>query len=102
MEDMIVRKVQLYLDDYVGERAMLGTPTFSSGTRHWRVPILARTPEGILPVGECVLDENGEFLSLPTEEQMLRVLQSQMKRLPFLVYGEKAELEAKGLELVTV
>lgn len=102
MEAMIFQKVQDYLTDYVGELTAPGTLVFDAATRLWRVPILCKTDKGILPVGEFLLDESGNFVAIPSKEQMLRVLEAQRARLPFLVFGEKEELEKKGLQVVAV
>lgn len=102
METVIFQKVQDYLTDYVGELTTPGTPVFNATTRRWRVPVLCKTIKGILPVGEFVADEAGNFIAIPDKEQMLRVLEAQVARLPFLVFGEKEEVERKGLEVVVV
>ena len=100
MEMKIIRKVQGHLIDHVGEMAMAGTPSRDCASGEWRVPVLVSTPQGVFPVGEFVLDEHGEFVAVPSKEQMLRVLENSLKRQPFLVYGDREELEAKGVELV--
>ena len=102
MQDVIYDKVLGYLIEYVGEKATPGDPVFVANARQYRVPVLCKTSQGIFAVGEFVLDEDGEFVSVPSKEQMLRVLENAMKREPFLVYGDREELEAKGIELVTV
>ncbi len=102
METVIFQKVQDYLTDYVGELTAPGTPIFDVATRRWRVPVLCKTAKGILPVGEFVADEAGNFVAVPDKEQMLRVLHAQLERLPFLVFGEKEELEQKGVQVVAV
>src|SRR5437867_524027 len=102
METLIFKKAQAYLIDYVGELTSPGTPIFDATTRHWRVPVLCKTAKAILPVGEFVADETGNFIALPDKEQMLRVLSAQLERLPFLVFGEKEELEQKGIQVVAI
>lgn len=102
MEAMIVQKVQDYLTDYVGELTASGRPILNATTNQWRVPVLCKTEKGILPVGEFLLDKKGNFLAVPDRQQMLRVLEAQVSRLPFLVFGEKEELERKGFEVVEV
>jgi len=102
METVIFRKVQDYLTDYVGELTAPGTPVLDAATRHWRVPVLCKTAKGILPIGEFLLDEAGHFVAVPDKEQMVRVLEAQLARLPFLVFGEKEELEKKGVQVVSV
>ncbi|NCO35088.1 MAG: hypothetical protein GW893_14670 [Armatimonadetes bacterium] len=100
METVIFQKVKDYLTDYVGELTMPGAPVFDAATRCWRVPVLCKTAKGILPVGEFVADVAGNFVAVPDKEQMLRVLRAQVVRLPFLVFGEKEELERMGVHVV--
>jgi len=102
MEAMIVEKAQDYLTDHVGEMTAPGTPIFDAATRRWRVPVLCKTAKGILPVGEFLADEAGNLLAVPDKEQMLRVLDAQTVRLPFLVFGDKDELERRGVQVVAV
>ncbi|MBI3950094.1 MAG: hypothetical protein HY314_06535 [Acidobacteria bacterium] len=102
METVIFRKVLDYLTDYVGELTTPGTPVLDAATGHWRVPVLCKTAKGILPVGAFLLDEAGHFVAVPDKEQMVRVLETQLTRLPFLVFGEKEELEKKGVQVVSV
>ncbi len=102
MEALIVEKAAEYLTDHVGELTGPGAPVFDAATRGWRVPVLCKSAKGILPVGEILFDETGSLVAAPDREQMLRVLKMQMARLPFLVFGEKDELEKKGVQVVTV
>lgn len=102
MESMIHDKVRDYLTDHVGELAAPGTPVWDASRRQWRVPVLCRTPKGILPVGEFVLDEAGGFVAIPDKGEMVRVLEAQTARLPFLVFGQKDDPERKGVQVVAV
>jgi len=102
METSVMRKVQEYLDDYVGEMTLPGAPTFDHRSRRWRVPVLARSSKAVFPVGEFLLDEHGEFLSTPDREQMSRLLDAQIERTAVLVLADKDEVEAKGLVAVVV
>jgi hypothetical protein len=99
---MIFQKVLDYLTDHVGELTAPGAAVFDAATRHWRVPVLCKTAKGILPVSEFLLDEASNFVAVPDKAQMVRVLEAQMARLPFLVFGEKEELEKKGVHVVSV
>jgi len=102
MEALIVEKAQDYLTDHVGELTAAGAPILDAATRRWRVPVLCKTAKGILLVGEMLFDEAGNLVAVPDRDQMLRVLNTQMVRLPFLVFGDKDELERKGVQVVTV
>jgi hypothetical protein len=102
VEALIVEKAQDYLSDHVGELTVPGAPIFDAATRRWRVPVLCKSAKGILPVGEILFDEVGNLVAVADKEQMLRVLNTQLARLPFLVFGDKDELEKKGVQVVTV
>jgi hypothetical protein len=102
VEALIVEKAVDYLTDHVGELTVPGAPVFDAATRGWRVPVLCKTANGILPVGEILFDETGNLVMVPDGDQMLRVLKMQVARLPFLVFGEKDELEKKGVQVVAV
>src|SRR5207253_5382480 len=93
MEALIVEKAQDYLMDHVGELTAPGAPIFDAATRRWRVPVLCKTAKGILPVGEILFNEAGNLVAASDRQQMLRVLTTQLVRLPFLVFGDKDELE---------
>jgi hypothetical protein len=102
MEAIIVEKTQDYLTDHVGELTAPGAPIFDAATRMWRVLVVCKTAKGILPVGEIVFDEAGNLVGASDREQMLRVLHTHLVRLPFLVFGDKEELEKKGVQVVAV
>ena len=86
----------------MGELTTPGTPIFDAATRRWRVTVLCKTAKGILPVGEFLLDEKGNLVDVPDKDQMVRVLKTQMSRLPILVFGDREELEKKGVQVVAV
>jgi hypothetical protein len=102
METLIVEKALDYLTDHVGDLTAPGVPIFNAATRRWHVPVLCKTAKGILPVGEILFDEAANLLAVPDKERMLRVLALQTERLPFLVFGDKDELEKKGVQVVAV
>jgi hypothetical protein len=99
---MIVDKVTDYLIDCVGDQTAAGTPRFDSTARRWHVPVLARTAKAIFPVGEFVMDEAGNFVSIPDKQQMVRIAEAICERIPALVFGDAGRLRAQGLEVVTV
>jgi hypothetical protein len=102
MEAVIVKKAQDHLTDNVGELTVPGAPIFDAASWRWRVPVLCKSAKGILPVGEFLFDDAGNLVAVPDKQQMLRVLNMQAVRLPFLVFGDKDELEKKGVQVVSV
>jgi len=102
MRTEVARKVRAYLIDHIGDQTAPGVPKFDADAHRWHVPVLARTPKAILPVGEFVLDEQGDFVSIPDRDRMNDIIESYLERTPHLVYGDKAQLEAQGYQVVTV
>lgn len=98
----IYEKVKGYLCDHVGNMVMPGSPVYDGEENIWRVPVLCRTEVGIFPVGEIVVSKDGEFLRIPTKEQMLKVLDLQSAKRPFLVYADKEDLERRGIRAVGI
>src|SRR5258708_38600286 len=102
MESIISTKVQAYLIEYIGERTAPGVPVFDAALNQWRVPVLCKLPNGQLPVGEFMLDEEANFVSIPDKDAMIRVADAYVERVPYLVYGSKDELARKGIDPVAV
>ena len=94
--------VTRYVIEHVGDMAVEGAPTFDKERRVWTVPILCRTSRGILPAGKIELDEDLNIIFASSREEMVYVVEAQLKRLPYLVYAEEGELEAAGFEPVKV
>lgn len=98
----VSEKVKDYLIDEVGNMLMPGTPFFDEASKEWRVSALCRTERGIFVVGEFCLDEDLNFLAIPTKKQMLKILEKTMRRVPALVYADPSELRKKGVRAVTI
>jgi len=91
-----------YLLDNIGERAVAGAPRFNSERRTWIVPILCETPRGILPAGRLELDTNLNMLYATPKSDMVSAIEEQLRRLPYLVFAEEGELQAKGIDAITI
>jgi hypothetical protein len=94
--------VRKYLYDNVGHLTTAGTPRFDAKTGTWKVPVLCKTERGILIVGEFVLDKKGKFLNVPTKQEMLKTVEIEISKLPFLFYGDKKDMEAKDIAAVRI
>lgn len=98
----VYEKVRKYLYENVGHLTTPATPKFDLKEQIWRVPVLCKTERGIVIVGEFWLDKEGNFIRIPTKEEMERVVEYEIERLPFLFYGKKSDLERKGIEVVEI
>lgn len=98
----IYDRVKDYLCDEVGNMALPGEPKFNKKTKRWWVPVLCKTEKGIFITGEIVLDENLNFIRIPSKDQMLKILETEMRAVPFLIYAEPEELKEKGLRAVAM
>jgi len=91
-----------YLLENVGEMAVEGAPRYDDDKAQWVIPISCRTARGILPTGEIHLNKKLEIVYATPLDDMLQILEAQLKRLPFIVLGDERELAAKGLEALHV
>jgi len=64
------------------------------------VPVLCRTSRGFLLAGKIELDEDLNIIFASSREEMVRIVEAQLKRLPYLVYAEEGELVAAGFQPV--
>lgn len=94
--------VTRYLIEHVGDMSLEGAPSFDEERKVWVVPVLCRTSKGILPAGKIELDENLNIVYASPLEEMARVTEAQLERLPFMVYAKEGELEAAGFEPIKV
>jgi len=98
----IYEKVRKYLYENIGHLTTPGTPKFDLKLQIWKVPVLCKTEKGILIVGEFRLDKEGNFVNLPTKEEMLKVVELEKRYLPFLFYGKKNDLKRKDIEVTAI
>ncbi|MFQ5628676.1 MAG: hypothetical protein ACE5I1_07945 [bacterium] len=94
--------INQYLLENIGEMAISGVPRYDENHHRWLIPILCETSKGILPGGRIELDENLNFVYATPRDDMVKAVEAQLRRLPFLVFAEEDELKAKGIEPVTL
>ncbi len=98
-----VREVVVkYLVSHVGERALADSPRFDEERKVWLVPVLCRTSRGMLLAGEIQLNQDLEIIRAPSKEELTRTVEAQLERIPYLVYADRDELEAKGFKPITL
>lgn len=98
----IYEKVRKYLYENIGHLTTPGMSRFDVKNEIWKVPVLCKTDRGILVVGEFALDKDGNFIRIPTKEEMLKTVDMELSRLPYLFYGDKKNLQDKDIEPVTI
>ena len=98
----IYEKVKAYLAEYIGHMTTPGTPRFDVGTNVWKVPVLCKTERGIIIVGEFHLDKSANFLNIPSKSEMLKIVEMELVKLPFLYYGAKNSLDELHIKPVSV
>ena len=98
----IYEKVRKYLYENIGRMTTTGTPKYDLKENVWKVPVLCKTERGIIIVGEFHVDKNGNFTNIPTKEEMLKTVKQEIKKLPFLYYGTKKELDKQKIKPVAV
>jgi len=95
-------KVRQYLYRNVGNLVTAGRSVFDLKNHYWHVPVLCKTDRGIFIVGEFKLDQELNFVFIPTKQEMLKVLNAQLKRTLTLVNEEPDEVRQRGLIPVTL
>ena len=98
----IYEKVRKYLYENIGHLTTAGTPIYDLVEKLWKVPVLCKTERGIIIVGEFLLDTDGNFVNIPTKNEMLKTVELELSRIPFLYYGTMKELEDKKIKPVVI
>lgn len=98
----IYEKVRKYLYENIGHMTTAGTPRIDFIENIWKVPVLCKTERGIIIVGEFHLDKDGNFINIPTKKEMLKTVELEMDKMPFLYYGTKKELDEQKIKPVVI
>ena len=98
----IYEKVRKYLYENIGHLTTAGTPRYDLVEKLWKVPVLCKTERGIIIVGEFLLDNESNFVNIPTKKEMLKTVELELSRIPFLYYGTMKELEDKKIKPVVI
>ena len=72
------------------------------GVRIWKVPVLCKTDRGIIIVGEFHIDKDDDYIDVPTKEEMMKTVELQINKLPFLYYGTRKELNKQKIKPITI
>ena len=98
----IYKKVRKCLYENIGHMTTAGTPKYDTIENIWKVPVLCKTERGIIIVGEFHINKEGEFINIPTKEEMLKTVEMEISMLPYLYYGNKEELEEHKIKPVLI
>lgn len=98
----IYEKVREYLYENIGHLTTPGTPRYDLKNEKWKVPVLCKTDRGILVVGEFILGKEGDFLKIPTKNEMQKIIESEISDIPYLFYGNKEQLEKNHISAVRI
>ena len=74
MQKEIYETAKEYLIENIGELVSAGDVYYDAGQSTWNVKILAKTPQGILILGEMRLDENRNIIDVPSKKTLLSIL----------------------------
>ncbi|MFQ5901072.1 MAG: hypothetical protein ACE5IH_05895 [Thermodesulfobacteriota bacterium] len=98
----IYGKVKKYIYENIGHLVTAGTPRLDISKNIWKVPVLCKTERGIIIVGEFHVDKEGNFVNIPTKKEMLKTVEFEISRLPYLFYGSKKDFEAQKIKPVVI
>jgi hypothetical protein len=74
MQIKIFESAKEYLIENFGNLVSAGEVYFDKKNSMWNVKIVAKTPQGIIPVGELMFDSNGDLIEVPTKETLLNIM----------------------------
>jgi len=78
MQIKIFEWAKEYLIENFGNLVSAGEVYFDKKNGIWNVKIIAKTPQGIIPVGELLFDFNGNLIDVPTKESLLNILKTKL------------------------
>jgi hypothetical protein len=78
MQIKIFESAKEYLIENFGNLVSAGEVYFDKRNNTWNVKIAAKTPHGIIPVGELLFDFNGNLIEAPTKETLLSILKTKL------------------------
>ena len=90
-----------HLLDHVGNRVLVGRPTYDAEGPCWTVSIMCPLEQGIMPVGQMTLDDDGNVLQAPSKQELIRRAEEAKATTPVLVYASPDELRNAGFRVAT-
>ncbi len=86
-------KAKEYLIENMGELVSAGDVYYDAQQSTWNVKVIAKTPHGILILGEMRLDQNSNIVDVPEKETLLGILKAKLQEDRVLVDVPRAELQ---------
>lgn len=77
----------------IGELVSAGDVYYDAQQSTWNVKIIAKTPHGILILGEMRLDQKNNIVDVPEKETLLGILKAKLQEDRVLVDVPRAELQ---------
>jgi hypothetical protein len=92
MHKKIYETAKDYLIENIGELVSAGDVYYDARQSTWNVKILAKTPHGIVIIGEMRLDENKNIVDVPSKEILQSILKTKLNDDRVLIDVPRAEL----------
>jgi hypothetical protein len=92
MPKEIYETAKEYLIENIGELVSAGDVYYDAGKSTWNVKILAKTPHGLLILGEMRIDKNRNIVDVPAKETLLSILRNKLQDNRVLIDVPRAEL----------
>jgi hypothetical protein len=92
MHKEIYELAKEYLIENIGELVSAEDVYFDAKQNIWNVKIIAKTPHGMLILGEMHLDKNKKIVDVPTKETLLNILKSKLREERVLIDVSRTDL----------
>lgn len=92
MRKEVYERAKEYLIENIGELVSAGDVYYDAQQNTWNVKIIAKTPHGVLILGEMHLDAKKNIVDVPTKETLLNILKAKLQEDRVLVDVPRAEL----------
>ena len=92
MHKEIYELAKEYLIENIGELVSADDVYFDAQQNTWNVKIIAKTPHGILILGEMRFDQNKNIVDVPTKETLLNILKSKLQEERVLIDVPRSDL----------
>lgn len=93
MQKEIYERAKEYLIENIGELVSAGEVYYDAQQRTWNIKIIAKTPHGILILGEMRLDLNKNIVDMPVKETLLSILRAKLQEERVLIDVPRTELQ---------